>query len=100
MAAHDKREEAEQVELKLADGTMFRHPGKIAAIEAEANSETGNIAFRADFPNPDGLLRHGQTGTVLMHRILTNFQAQSEGITSSFIIEQLLKEVRGEKVRG
>src|SRR4051794_23677935 len=37
---------------------------------------------------------------VLMHRILTNFQAQSEGITSSFIIEQLLKEVRGEKVRG
>ncbi|MEO5803947.1 MAG: AAA family ATPase, partial [Verrucomicrobiota bacterium] len=37
---------------------------------------------------------------VLMHRILTNFQAQSEGITSSFIIEQLLKEVRGEKIRG
>lgn len=70
MAAQDKREEAEQVELKLADGTMFRHPGKIAAIEAEANSETGNIAFRADFPNPDGLLRHGQTGAVLMHRIL------------------------------
>ena len=37
---------------------------------------------------------------VLMHRILTNFQAQSEGITSSFIIEKLLDEVRGEKVRG
>ncbi len=37
---------------------------------------------------------------VLMHRILTNFQAQSEGITSSFIIEKLLEEVRGEKVRG
>lgn len=37
---------------------------------------------------------------VLMHRILTNFQAQSEGITSSFIIEKLLEEVRGEKARG
>jgi MoxR-like ATPase len=37
---------------------------------------------------------------VLMHRILTNFQAQSEGITSSFIVEKLLDEVRGEKVRG
>src|SRR5262249_45541593 len=24
--------------------------------------------FRADFPNPDGLLRHGQTGTILIHR--------------------------------
>ncbi len=37
---------------------------------------------------------------VLMHRILTNFQAQSEGITSNFIVEKLLDEVRGEKVRG
>jgi MoxR-like ATPase len=37
---------------------------------------------------------------VLMHRILTNFQAQSEGITSSFIVEKLLEEVRGETVRG
>jgi len=37
---------------------------------------------------------------VLMHRILTNFQAHSEGITSSFIIEKLLDEVRGEKVGG
>ncbi|MGI8966252.1 MAG: AAA family ATPase, partial [Limisphaerales bacterium] len=37
---------------------------------------------------------------VLMHRILTNFQAQSEGVTSSFIIEKLLEEVRGEKIPG
>jgi MoxR-like ATPase len=37
---------------------------------------------------------------VLTHRILTNFQAQSEGVTSSFIIEKLLEEVRGEKVRA
>ena len=32
---------------------------------------------------------------VLMHRILTNFQAQSEGVTSGFIIEKLLGELRG-----
>ena len=42
--------------------------GKIGAIEADFNNETGNIAFRADFPNSDGLLRHGQTGTVLLSR--------------------------------
>ena len=35
---------------------------------------------------------------VLMHRILTNFQAQSEGVTSGFIIEKLLGELR-EKVK-
>ena len=28
------------------------------------------MSCRADFPNPDYLLRHGQTGTVLMHRKL------------------------------
>src|SRR5262249_26794090 len=42
------------------------------AIEAQFNNETGNIAFRADFPNPDRLLRHGQTGTVLISRTLRN----------------------------
>ena len=36
---------------------------------------------------------------VLMHRILTNFQAQSEGVTSGFIIEKLLGELR-EKVKA
>ena len=30
---------------------------------------TGNVAFRADFPNPDRLLRHGQTGTVLISQV-------------------------------
>jgi MoxR-like ATPase len=37
---------------------------------------------------------------VLTHRILTNFQAQAEGITSTFIINRLLEEGRGEGVRG
>lgn len=59
-----------QVELVLADHSKFPQPGKIGAIEADFNNETGNIAFRADFPNPDGLLRHGQTGNILIHRVL------------------------------
>jgi MoxR-like ATPase len=37
---------------------------------------------------------------VLTHRILTNFQAQSEGITSPFIISRLTEELRGETRRG
>jgi membrane fusion protein (multidrug efflux system) len=61
-----------EVELKLADGSTFGQPGEIAAIEADFNNRTGNIAFRADFTNPDGLLRHGQTGTILIHRNLEN----------------------------
>jgi MoxR-like ATPase len=37
---------------------------------------------------------------VLRHRILTNFQAQSEGIGSAEIINRLLQELRGEQRRG
>lgn len=59
-----------QIELKLANGKIFPHKGKIGAIEADFNNTTGNIMFRADFPNPDGLLRNGQTGTILIHRQL------------------------------
>jgi membrane fusion protein (multidrug efflux system) len=58
-----------QIELMLANGEKFNQPGKIGAIEADFNNQTGNIPFRADFPNPDRLLRHGQTGTILIHRV-------------------------------
>ncbi|HJT30942.1 MAG TPA: efflux RND transporter periplasmic adaptor subunit [Pirellulales bacterium] len=65
-----------KIELLLASGNKFDQLGTIGAIEADFNNETGNIPFRADFKNPiishrkDGqperLLRHGQTGTVLL----------------------------------
>ena len=61
-----------QIELVLADGNKFPQVGKIGTIQAKFNNETGNIPFRADFPNPDRLLRHGQTGNVLIHRTLKN----------------------------
>jgi MoxR-like ATPase len=37
---------------------------------------------------------------VLTHRILTNFQAQSEGVASPAIITRLLEEIRGDQHRG
>jgi membrane fusion protein (multidrug efflux system) len=61
-----------KVELVLANGKTFPAAGKIGAIEADFNNETGNIAFRADFPNAEGLLRHGQTGTIHISRLLKN----------------------------
>ncbi len=57
------------IELRLANHKIFDQTGKIGAIEADFDNQTGNIPFRADFPNPNGLLRHGQTGTVLIHQI-------------------------------
>ena len=58
-----------QIELVLANGKKFNQVGTIGAIEADFNNETGNIKFRADFPNPDRLLRNGQTGNVLISRV-------------------------------
>jgi membrane fusion protein (multidrug efflux system) len=72
MAGRDQDKESRKIELLLADGSKFRESGKIGAIDAKFNSETGNLPFRADFPNPDGLLRHGQTGNVLIHRTWKN----------------------------
>src|SRR5262249_37086799 len=57
-----------RIELMLANHTKFPHPGQIGAIAADFNKETGNIAYRADFRNPERLLRHGQSGTVMIHR--------------------------------
>jgi membrane fusion protein (multidrug efflux system) len=69
MADRNPQPEDLQIELELANGSKFPKTGKMGAIDANFNSETGTISFRADFPNPDRLLRHGQTGTVLLSRV-------------------------------
>lgn len=67
-ASEEQPEERKQVELVMANGKLFDQPGRINAIEAEFNNETGTIPFRADFPNPKALLRHGETGNIRMKK--------------------------------
>lgn len=55
----------EHVHLRLANHRIFPQDGVIETIESDFNNKTGNIAFRATFQNPEGLLRHGQTGNIL-----------------------------------
>lgn len=55
-----------KVSLLLANGKVLDFRGEVEVIESEFNNETGNIAFRARFPNTDKLLRNGQTGKILM----------------------------------
>ena len=59
-------ERARPVQLLLANGQAYAHPGKVDTIEADFNNATGSVAFRAAFANPEGLLRHGETGRVVM----------------------------------
>ncbi len=61
-----------KVGLLLANNQPFKYKGEVETIESEFDSETGNIAFRARFANPDRLLRNGETGKVQMTVPLKN----------------------------
>ncbi len=61
-----KSNNKEVVKLRMANNELFDHSGIVETIEADFNNETGNIAFRATFPNPKGLLRHGETGSIVI----------------------------------
>ena len=55
-----------KVNLLMANNKFFDYPGIVETIEADFNNETGNISFRATFPNPKSLLRHGETGNIVV----------------------------------
>lgn len=59
-------ENLKRVNLLMANNQLFDNAGVVETIEADFNNETGNIAFRATFPNNKGLLRNGETGNIQM----------------------------------
>lgn len=69
---HTAKESKAKVTLMMANNQLFKYPGVVETIEADFNNETGNIAFRATFPNPDGLLRHGETGNIMLDLPINN----------------------------
>ena len=58
--------------LLLANGQAHQYKGSIETIEGEFDKNTGTVAFRAKFPNPTYLLKHGETGRVQLKLDLTN----------------------------
>lgn len=54
------------VQLQLANGTMYPQQGKIVSISGVLDSSTGSAQVKAQFPNPDGMLRSGNTGNILI----------------------------------
>lgn len=65
-------EEMPEVELQLSDGEMYMHKGKVKAISGTTNTETGAITLKAVFPNKEGMLRNGSTGTVVYPYVKEN----------------------------
>lgn len=67
-----------EVTLILADGSTYEEKGKITTITGQANVTTGSVNFRADFPNPHGILKSGFSGKVVIPKY----------IDSTFVIPQ------------
>jgi membrane fusion protein, multidrug efflux system len=70
--AKGKDKEKTSISLLLANGQPHKYKGVIETIEGEFDKNTGSIAFRAKFPNPDLLLKHGETGKVQLPIVLKN----------------------------
>ncbi len=55
-----------EVNLRLANGTIFPNPGKVATVSGVIDGSTGSATVRALFNNVNNMLRSGSTGTVIM----------------------------------
>ncbi|MGZ4999217.1 MAG: efflux RND transporter periplasmic adaptor subunit [Methylomonas sp.] len=67
--AREKRENGERregppMELILADGSTYPHPGKFFFADRQVDVQTGTIQLATLFPNPGNLLRPGQYAKV------------------------------------
>ena len=54
------------VQLRLADGSVYPLEGKVATVSGVIDPQTGSASVRARFNNPDGILRSGSTGQILI----------------------------------
>jgi membrane fusion protein (multidrug efflux system) len=52
--------------VRLPIGEIYPHPGRLAFVGNEVDPDTGTVAVRTVFPNPDNILLPGQFVTVLV----------------------------------
>lgn len=60
------------VSLMLADGTLYAHDGSVETMGGEFQASTGSISFRARFPNPNSILKHGASGKIRLSNTVTD----------------------------
>jgi len=58
--ARDKTGRGANLELILGDGSAFPNRGRALLVNREIDSRTGTIQIRAEFSNPENVLRPGQ----------------------------------------
>ncbi|MEZ4483292.1 MAG: efflux RND transporter periplasmic adaptor subunit [Syntrophotaleaceae bacterium] len=80
-----------EIEVVLADGSVFPHRGQISFAEPSLSTETGTFLVRAELANPDGQLRPGQfvrvrvIGALQPKAVLVPQRAVQEGSQGAFV---------------
>jgi membrane fusion protein (multidrug efflux system) len=80
-----------EVEIVLADGSIYPKKGRLTFSDAGYNQQTGTFLVRATIPNPDNVLRPGQflrvhlLGGIRPAAILLPQQAVFEGAHGHFV---------------
>ena len=84
-----RRDTPARLELVVADATTFPHKGRAIFVDRAVDAKTGTIQIRAEFPNPQRVLRPGQFGRV---------RAITEDVPNAILVPQLaVRELQGAK---
>lgn len=84
------------VSLVMADGSVYPEQGVVDAINGQVNRTTGSISLRATFPNPNDVLRSGNTGTLKMEErqpgVLTVPQVATTSLQDKVFVFKLTED--------
>lgn len=69
---NEKIKNLPEVELQLADGSIYTEKGKIETVSGQIDAATGTVQFRVAFSNPNKLLSNGNSGTIRLPKKYTN----------------------------
>ncbi|PYN30033.1 MAG: hypothetical protein DME01_28650 [Candidatus Rokuibacteriota bacterium] len=83
------RDRAPTLELVLSDGSTFPQKGRPIFVDRAIDQKTGTIQVRAEFPNPQRVLRPGQFGRV---------RAITEEVPDAILVPQVaVQDLQGAK---
>ena len=74
--------EMPSVQLRLADGTIYNHEGKVTKMSGVIDASTGSVQIIALFPNPEKLLKSGGSGAIVIPRSNSNAIVIPQGCVS------------------
>lgn len=61
-----------RVTLKLEDGSIYKHEGRLLFSDVAVDPTTGMVTLRAEFPNPDKILLPGMFGRIKVLEAVNN----------------------------